>query len=546
MKSAENNIQDNHLYRWAVWWLGLLVFIDVAGEWLPIPNQVLVGLWLSIYGLIMLQAGRSWVAVFRWAWLHRAWLLSLVIIGFLGLSIYGAFLPTSYSYETANEIGCALRLMGKAGFSWHQTCLYGYPARQFFLPALVPYLFGRSQVNLDLGPWLYFFLGLGIFIHGILQFVKPKKGSVAVILALAIFMNLYHLHMWLTYYEQSLYPFAFSMMLSGIYLSFEKNQSKWWVLLGALVLLHLSHAYTASLALVGLGLGIMVREVWKPRQTQEMREFVGALVMVVLVSVLMSLTYREDVNVGIIGSNSGSWQQTVIEGVRAFVLNDQPIKPMTRSLQIVVVPMLVVMLLGVWGPEKRWLGAWMAGVIMSSILFKGVAQDLVHFRMHKALVIFPVLALVLISRLKKSEWLSRYQRLLLIVSLVLAVTGIKQHVDFKKKLKVENDVRAVQSLRQISGLTETDSFELWYSPIFQQELTTLPQALSYFYPQAEVSMLPIDCGTRNTDDKQIFLVSVVTEINCAPLGRQVKPAGEVELYYQRRVKIFEGTEAVQF
>ncbi|KKQ36858.1 MAG: hypothetical protein US53_C0035G0011 [Candidatus Woesebacteria bacterium GW2011_GWA1_37_7] len=149
----------------------LLLFIfDAVSQVYPMLGIFGTITWYLSYLYIIIFALVSFFKIVKSASLLKTPFSLITIIFFITLIFIRLDNPKSLSAEASIEISCGInQLTTTPDFGYNQTCMFGYPARQYFLPALTTFLFGRNIVSINSGNAIYFILGLIIFSSGILE-----------------------------------------------------------------------------------------------------------------------------------------------------------------------------------------------------------------------------------------------------------------------------------------------------------------------------------------------------------------------------------------
>jgi len=103
--------------------------------------------------------------------------LSFLVLLILLLTLFlGVFDSRNSNFETTQSMHCALNhILGSSDTGYLQTCLFGYPSRQFYVPSLPSLLFGRSLILLNIGTFLMFVVGMIIFYTELLKHFSHVK-----------------------------------------------------------------------------------------------------------------------------------------------------------------------------------------------------------------------------------------------------------------------------------------------------------------------------------------------------------------------------------
>lgn len=117
--------------------LASFIIVELLSFHLDIVSKFGFFLWISAFGCLLFYALTCWIEILKSANRSKNFLLFATINLFAILIFLGAPLTINSNSETTQEIGCALNHISKSSdLGFRQTCLFGYPARQFFFPTL--------------------------------------------------------------------------------------------------------------------------------------------------------------------------------------------------------------------------------------------------------------------------------------------------------------------------------------------------------------------------------------------------------------------------
>jgi hypothetical protein len=392
----------------------------------------------------------------------------------------------SFSGETAREIGCTVQtLNGGGNLGFHSTCLFGYPLRQFLLPALPTLIFGTSLLNLNLLGGAYFLLGTIIFAGGVIRnFRSAYMGNLIAALLLSVFLQVYFWNHFYLLFEQSIFPLSFTLILGGLVLYYRVGDARALPLIG-IVLLWLIGAYTPALAVYGLALGGLGYLALSRRQDAESLLLIMALTFA---SLLVSLGYRHDINIGA-GSNpalgSDLWQ-----GLQHLVYQNQGVPWTTPLLVLPLIAFVALALAWQWGPLSFAVAAWVVAVFVFAVAAHGYAVYSVDFRLHRALVVVPVLITTGALLLRRRR-LARLRSALEVLLLVSLVVGVKYHLDYRQSVSPPPGLPFVTWLRDLvpDEGTQSAPLTMTWMPNGNQDLSGATDALVYYSPHLQTVFL---------------------------------------------------------
>jgi hypothetical protein len=379
----------------------VLLIIDAIT--LLIPALGMVGMVMHGTAIILLclfALFRLWALV-RSSFQQKSFFTLFVLIIWIGLIGFWAHDSRSLSGETTQETACAINhLTQSPDTGLHQTCLFGYPARQYLPQAVASLLFGRSLAVVNLAGSIYFLTGLLIFASSCVDFLgKSRRADVFTASAIALLFHFKFLDHFLFHFEQSIFPLSFGLMVVGLGLSLmnRHHTALHWGMLGMVVLL-LVHSYTPSLVLLGLIIPASLASLVK-RTT---RSFLGVwLLAVCVLAVVLSLLYRQDLS--FTSDSQRTAQELVRDVIQAhthLVIGNEAPAFASPLAQGVFIAFLLSLLVGLQGKKFLYVGWWAYAVIILAVISKGYSYYAVDFRLHRSMVIVPPLlasAMILIK-----------------------------------------------------------------------------------------------------------------------------------------------------
>lgn len=355
-----------------------------------------VAVWLAGYAAIIAYAGWSGWELAKGLRNGKSIAVVLVAVSFVAMLAADYKSAKSLSGEAAVEITCALDLWQKGPVdAWKGTCLYGYPARQYFLPMLPSLIGGRSMAMLKLGGAAYAILGMIIWGAALYsQWEKEEGGGWAAGTILALMWHFYYFVSFLFYSEQSAYPASIAMIAAGAFLNLKKKYSDAHVSALILAGIYLAYAYTPGLAAAGLA--AVVLAYWGMKKglkgNQRIILFLGAII--VAASIGLSFGAREDVhifdkdsdrtiNIFLDEAKKGWESLTLAEQRRSF------------ATPVGIIVFLGLALLGgtfMFGLEAGAICWWAIAVVLMAIASKGFYYyEEIGFRLHRANVAIPAI-----------------------------------------------------------------------------------------------------------------------------------------------------------
>jgi hypothetical protein len=471
--------------------LGLLLIVlvlsDILTLFIPAVGAVGTGLWYLSYLYLIVFAGWCLHFIIKQSLAQRSAFSLAVILLFMGLIIIHAGNPKSLSGETSIEINCAIeKLQSSPDRGFHQTCLFGYPARQFFLPALPTLLFDRSLFALNIGGGIYFLLGVIIFSAGVIKYLnKPYSDLIAGILSISL-LHYYYVSYFLFQYEQSIFPLSFTLMLLGIYLFLKQQWRLACVLLGSLILYYLIFSYTPSLAVIVLAMAVIAARVFSHKEFSS-KSILIAIMIAVLGITYISFQFRTDIRLG--NTEERSYSQLAIDGIKAteYLFYPNTHQAYTSSLfHGLMILTLILPFTGLFGKHTMAVSLWIIATIGFSIISRGYTYYGISFRAHRSMVVIPLILYLQLIIIKHAHLIGKNVRLLVLIFFFLSTTAVVYHLRFINDKSISPHYPVIEWL--MPHLPSTMATTLYVTNDAQQvnNLISLRDTFIYFRPQTTV------------------------------------------------------------
>ncbi len=501
------------------------------GSWIfPPLGKLGTGLWFFSYVFLFIFAIKSLLTILGNGFSSlknrsfSGWIPPLVLFVWFYIVITNIPLAKNVSYESTQQITQTLNLLKNSNdLGFHKSCFLGYPARQFFLPALPSMLWGRNITALNTGGCLYFFLGLLIFSSGVpAHFQNKVRGNILCGILLSLLFHAYYVNYQLFYFEQSIFPFSLGLIACGLFLHFWVNPS--WEISGllALSLLYLIFSYTPSLALFGLSIPALLYLYFKVPLPPSRRRFLMLTGIICLASFIISLKIRSDIVISR-PANPTSWAEVQAKtGDTAEHLFFQ-----TRGKPIVSPVFNFIFLFGiltslffVYGWEMCVLALWILATLAISVLSKGWAAPPPDFALHRANVVFPVF-LAMGLKIAKTGKVRLENRSLFLLFLFFFLTGVYYQAIFLKTNGFEMRQRHVELsvwvARKLPVKPSETPVHLYFDPSLRDQYLywNSNDCLQYFIPNSVGSPMPEhpEVLLRFTRGQTNFLVIPIRKLN---------------------------------
>jgi len=419
---------------------------------------------------------------------------SLITIIILLLSLF-INIPKQLSFgrETSQETACVLRLLKDSpDWGFNQTCLFGYPAREFLLSAL-PSLFGRNLVLLNLGGSLFFFLGLIIFSSGVLKYFNYHKyGDILNAIFLSSFYHIYFFNHFQFYYEHSIFLFCFSLILVGLYFHWKNDQDGFDYSLFGILFFYLIYSYTPSLSLLAFVIPVIIYYLFQIKNRKNVI-LIAFLTLSIILSLISSFNFRRDLN--ITNTQEKPINELIIDIRNSFkhILFQTERQPFFSPLfTFVFVSAVTSSLFFVFGKGNAYVSCWIVLTIIISVVSKGYAYYGIDFRLQRATLIFPVFYGTLITILEKLNFKAKkLYKILIILYLLVLTSGLYYHIDFlsQRTKDVLDDFQVINQIKTI--VSEKQHLEkIYIVGNTDGKFLPLNDSLQYFFPDIKSEIFP--------------------------------------------------------
>jgi hypothetical protein len=484
--------------------------VDMSSMLFPPLGKLGTGLWFFSYLFFFIFAIKSLLTILGNGLSclknrsFSGWVTPLVLFVWFYIVITNIPLAKNVSYESTQQIAQTLNILKTSDdLGFHKSCFLGYPARQFFLPALPSIVWGRNITALNTGGCLYFLLGLFIFSSGVLaNFSDKTKGDIFCGLLLSLLFHAYYVNYQLFYFEQSIFPFSLGLIACGLFLHFWVNPS--WEIAGllALSLLYLIFSYTPSLALFGLSIPALLYLYFKVPLPLPKRRFLILTGIICLAGFIISLKIRSDIVIAR-PANPTSWTEVTTKTWETA----EHLLFQTRGKPIVSPVFNCIFLLGlftslffVYGWEMCLLALWILATLALSVLSKGWAAPPPDFALHRANIIFPVFLAMGVKFLQTTR-IELKNRTCLILFLFFFLTGIYYQTIFLKSNGFEMRQRHVElsvwAAKSLPLKSAGSSVHFYFDPSLKDQYLywNSNDCLRYFIPNCAGSAMPAHLET---------------------------------------------------
>ena len=461
-----------------------------------IPSMGKIGTyaWFIAYFIFAVLALHSLIQIIHFSIKKRTFFIITALVILFSLIIYNAPLLKSTSGETTIAVTCAINHLKKSpDLGFQQNCFLGYPARSYFLQAIPTLIAGRSLFNLNLGASLYFVIGILIFINQLIIHFKPTKKAdvIAGITTVSLLHFHYFNHFLLYCFEQSIFPLSFGFLTIGLFLKFIKKRNSTNLLLIALCLQFLIYLYTPALALLGLGLIVLLFLLIKKFK---LKYFIAGVLITILTLLTLtnSLKIRDDVR--LYDKTNPEEQinsQEIKDTFEHFVFQNQGIAYNSTFINFVVIFTLTIALLVVFGYEFIFLSFWVIATIVIATNSRGYAFYGLDFRMHRSLVVVPIILAILAYSLHKVK--IKKQLLLTIFFIILSITGYYYQDGYLSTKQITDHQILINHLTKNYQLNKRGGERKFYfiDSAFDNYISLWDRS-QYYFPETKVKPIKSD------------------------------------------------------
>ncbi|MCX7881481.1 MAG: hypothetical protein N2482_03175 [Patescibacteria group bacterium] len=465
-------------------------------------SRVGVYLWFLSWFLIIIYVFRSLICI-----LKKRKVFSIVT-AFSFIVLINTVNPVNLSGETTQQIAQTLNhFKNSLDLGFRQTVMFGYPARQFFLSAIFSHFFERNQFFLNFGGALYYIFGLIIFSKGLLDYFKKKKeNQIFTGIILSFIPHIYWLNHFVFFYEQSFFPFIFSLMICGLFLSYLTENSKKYLLLIGFLINYLIFSYTPSLAFVFFAL-IACLYLLIFKKGKEDFYLIALIIFVSIISLFSSFDFRKDVNLFGSEMTRDLIIKNLVTGFRHLIFIDQGKPFVSTVFQTVFLITIFYSIINFRKIEIFFSGWWIVLVLVLSIISKGYTYYGIDFRLQRVMVIFPVLFL-LIAGFLKSLKIEFNKNIFSLILIFFILTGYFFQWDLLEKREPSRHLAFINFLRKkVKENVLSRSSRLIVSNKFYYEYLSLHDSLQYFLP--EMSYIFLDNYQDNSVDNKntVFILT---------------------------------------
>ncbi len=411
--------------------LSSIFIINILSIIFPVTGKIGTCLWFFSYIFFIILALTGLYNSIKEALTEKLFITLLVVI--IWLFIIGSNINRikNVSAEATQQISQVVSLFHYSRtMGFNEQCFIGYPARQFFIPSLPALIMGRRVLSLNLGGSLYVITGLLIFSRAIsINFEDRRYGDLAGGIILSLIFHIHYVNYQIFWFEQSVFPFGFTLLICGLYLYYIKEPSLANLSLTGLAILYLIYSYTPSLSMVCLSITVMIYYYIKNfKYSDKKRNIIIAMIIIFsIISFCLSLQFRSDVKL-INNNNSNEIRSKINE---LFLIETKLIVSPVSTFIFCFILLFSIFIMMRY--TLFFLAMWAIGTFILSAISKGFAVPPPCFAIHRAIIIYPVLFIMFINIIKSIhiDFKGKYYGGIIIL-LLLLVTGIMYQQSYIK------------------------------------------------------------------------------------------------------------------
>lgn len=514
-----------------------IAFLDIIGIWLgPTIDRINFWLWILSY-LFFFALSLSLLLDLAKNILRRNSVLApLVMFTLIGIVVTNAASEKNLSGETAIETACAVNhILHSDDWGFRGTCLFGYPTRQLYLPAIPTLLFGRSLLALHLGGSLYVVIGLVIFTGGALKFFRySRTGDLIVAILLSSIFHFYYVTHYLLFYGETIIPFDISLLLVGLHFLYRSEKKMTYLYLATLAGLYLAHSYIPGLSVFFLLILSFFYILVSPAVSQKHKIIVALLLFVSLSSLMSSLLYRGDVRFSAQGTRTSEELFADVQTVlRNLVVGTDGPPAISRFYAPIFIVTLLSVLLFTLGWKEAVIGMWMVGVLLLSVILKGYLYLGAVDRLYRFNPVVPIFLSVFSTVLFKGT-IEHKQRYLMALFIYVLISGMYQFnmntAAREPKIQYRVLTWLKSELPQLPNSKQTE-VSIGLDPQISALLGNINDFSRYFLPEAQFVPLPSREGIECFPASQREGINIVVLDEEGPCYTEAKnkPGGIAEI-----------------
>ena len=478
----------------------VLIATEIASMIFPPIGALGAVLWTALSLGVTCMGVCSLFYLFR----SRAF-LTLAVLGVWYFMIFSNMTtPQAQHHEITQELGCAvLHIQEQTDRGFRQTCLFGYPMRQLYLPSLPTFILGRTQLAQNLGGSFWFLIGIAVFGACVVRRFRGIRGDMLAAAHIAMLMHFRNLNHFAFSFEQSIFPISWALIIIGSMLAYTPARLPAILALSCIAVF----GYTPALALIPLVLLFLAHRYVTRRHE---RPALSAAIIVIIFEFISSFYLRGDFNV--IAEQQSARTLFFDHLLPGFIFLFSPgpgAAPFAEApLLWYLLAVLVAWTFSAFRSLKGFLALWIWGVLAFALTARGYCYFPPSFQLHKALVSIPAILVLSIATITFISGYSRYLLFLLLpLTVALTWSGVFIQHDYLGSRSAYRHLAFVQWLGDLSEWNQPVS--LFMSHELEHDYVSLNDALQYYHPRINAQMLE-KCSTfidAAAGEKDVFLLA---------------------------------------
>ncbi|MEQ8189685.1 MAG: hypothetical protein ABRQ39_17080 [Candidatus Eremiobacterota bacterium] len=506
-----------------------IFIINILSVFVPATGKIGTCLWFFSYIFFIICALISLYNLIKEALTEKLCITLVVLL--IWLFIIGANINRikNVSGESTQQIAHTISLLHHSrDMAFNERCFLGYPARQFFLPSLPTLIMGRSVLSVNLGGSLYVLTGLLIFSRAISRnFENRRYGDLAGGIILSLIFHIYYVNFQIFWFEQSVYPFGFTLIICGLYLYYIKDQSLTNLSLAGLAVLYLIYSYTPSLSMACLSVTVLIYYYIKNFKHQDKKRHITMAMIIIfcIISFFLSFKYRSDVHLTCKNPDQPTNEATNKIHLRDEVNNTVgKIKELfSINTGLLVSPVsffifsmiLICSIFLVFRWTMFFLILWITGTVIISVSSSGFAVPPPCFAIHRAIIIYPVMFIMFIDIIKSIniDFKRKYYGGIIILLFLLTTGIIYQQSYMKTKTIATGRVQQyilIRWLKKEIPVEDNDKIKIFYfdEALKEDPYISIYDMMVYFTPKYNISFpdSKIDLSNQLISSENNFLL----------------------------------------
>lgn len=444
-------------------------------------------------------------------------LLIFTLVAIITLIFTNIANPKSVNNQTSLDITCGLvHLEESQDYGFGKTCFFGYPARQFLIPATIANSFTPNLFILNLGIAVYAITALIVFAVGALKYLHHKENAnIIVSFALIILLHIHFVNQSLFFFEQSVLPLLFGLMGVGFTLSYLGTKKSYYLAYIGLILYFLAFSFIPAIGLIIWFIGILWWIILKNHSKKTDIYLLSLYSITTVCAVIFSFIIRSDLGLLLSNMNLFSMFIDFWRGLTHLFLNTEGINgefvsPMFHGIFLVS----FILLLAYYKNKLLfYTGLWIAFIFVISMVLQGYTFQPISHRVQRAIVIFPALIFVYVylsTHLPKLTNSVRY--LALVIFFLYFITGFYYSANYLYERPSDSRYETIMEIKKLEAFSDKDYKRIIFVNSNQDRaLSLLDYQTDYFMRHKEfVYHEKLDCNALTSYEKSSQQIIIST------------------------------------